>query len=104
MPTEAEDRFFCIGCRVQVVVCSEAQVESPAVRFQREEHLCSRCIVKREKGTKQSEKHFMNPVERGEIGPDLFSAACRMGLKDWSQSTATDPIAPGTEPIMLLIE
>lgn len=23
----------------------------------------------------------MNPFERGEIGPDLFQAACRMGLE-----------------------
>ena len=24
---------------------------------------------------------FVNPFERGEIGPDLFAAACRMGLE-----------------------
>ncbi len=24
---------------------------------------------------------FINPFERGEIGPDLFQAACRMGLE-----------------------
>jgi bifunctional non-homologous end joining protein LigD len=24
---------------------------------------------------------FVNPFERGEIGPDLFQAACRMGLE-----------------------
>ena len=24
---------------------------------------------------------FINPFERGEIGPDLFAAACRMGLE-----------------------
>ena len=24
---------------------------------------------------------FINPFERGEIGPDLFRAACRIGLK-----------------------
>ena len=24
---------------------------------------------------------FINPIERGEIGPDLFRAACRMGLE-----------------------
>ena len=24
---------------------------------------------------------FVNPFERGEIGPDLFRAACRMGLE-----------------------
>jgi bifunctional non-homologous end joining protein LigD len=23
---------------------------------------------------------FVNPFERGEIGPDLFAAACRMGF------------------------
>ena len=24
---------------------------------------------------------FINPFERGDIGPDLFAAACRMGLE-----------------------
>ncbi len=24
---------------------------------------------------------FVNPFERGEIGPDLFAAACKMGLE-----------------------
>jgi bifunctional non-homologous end joining protein LigD len=24
---------------------------------------------------------FVNPFERGEIGPDLYGAACRMGLE-----------------------
>jgi bifunctional non-homologous end joining protein LigD len=24
---------------------------------------------------------FVNPFERGEIGPDLFDAACRLGLE-----------------------
>jgi hypothetical protein len=33
------------------------------------------------------------PLERGEIGPDLFCAACRMGLEAWSASTATGLIA-----------
>jgi hypothetical protein len=55
MPTEAKDRFFCIKCSVQVVVGSEAQVESAAVRFQREQRLCTRCMYKREEGAKQTE-------------------------------------------------
>jgi len=54
MHTEAEDRFFCIECSVQVVVGSEAQVQSAAVRFQREQRLCT----KRKTGTKQVEKHI----------------------------------------------
>ena len=28
-----------------------------------------------------SEGIFINPFERGEIGPDLFRAACQMGLE-----------------------
>jgi hypothetical protein len=35
---------------------------------------------------------FVNPFERGEIGPDLFVAACRMGLEAWCPSAATVPI------------
>ena len=58
MHTEAEDRFFCIECSVQVVVGSEVQVQSAAVRFQREQRLCTRCMSKRETGTKQVEKHI----------------------------------------------
>ena len=58
MPAEAKDRFFCIECSVQVVVGSEAQVQSAAVRFQREQRLCTRCMSKRETGTKQVEKHI----------------------------------------------
>ena len=58
MHTEAEDRFFCIECSVQVVVGSEAQVQSAAVRFQREQRLCTRCMSKRETGSKQVEKHI----------------------------------------------
>ena len=63
MPTEAkEDRFFCIECSVQVVVGSEAQLLSAAVRFQREQRLCTSCMYKREKGAKQAEKHIRQPV------------------------------------------
>src|SRR5690242_16018816 len=38
---------------------------------------------------------FVAPFEQGEIGSDLFRAACRMALKAWSQSAATDPFKPG---------
>jgi ATP-dependent DNA ligase len=31
--------------------------------------------------TRRPEGIFVNPFERGEIGPDLFQAACRMGLE-----------------------
>jgi bifunctional non-homologous end joining protein LigD len=30
---------------------------------------------------RRSDGIFINPFERGEIGPDLFAAACRMGLE-----------------------
>jgi bifunctional non-homologous end joining protein LigD len=33
---------------------------------------------------------FVAPFEQGEIGPDLFRAACRMGLE--ARSVATSPI------------
>jgi hypothetical protein len=35
---------------------------------------------------------FMNPFERGEIGPDLFCAASSWALKAWCRSAATGPI------------
>ena len=31
--------------------------------------------------TRRPEGIFVNPFQRGEIGPDLFLAACRMGLE-----------------------
>jgi hypothetical protein len=31
---------------------------------------------------------FVAPLERGEIGPSLFEAACRMGSRIWSLSAA----------------
>jgi hypothetical protein len=62
MPTEAKDRFFCIECSAQVVVGSEARVQSAAVRFQREQRLGTRCMYKREKVTKQAEKHIRESV------------------------------------------
>jgi hypothetical protein len=63
MPTEAKDRFFCIEYLVQVVVGSEALVQSAAVRFQRQQRLCTRCMYKLEKGTKQAEKHICESVD-----------------------------------------
>jgi hypothetical protein len=57
MPTEAKDRFFCIECMVQVVVGGEPQVQSAAVRFQREQRLCTRCMYKGE-NEKDAEKHI----------------------------------------------
>jgi hypothetical protein len=58
MPTEAKDRFFCIECSLQVVVGSAAQDQSAAVRFQREQRLCTSCMYKRKNGTKQAEKQI----------------------------------------------
>jgi hypothetical protein len=47
---------------VQVVVGSEAQVQSAAVGFQREQRLCTNCMYKREKGAKRAEKHIRESV------------------------------------------
>ena len=55
LDTEAKARFFCIGWSVQVVVGSEAQIQSAAVRFQREQRLCTSCMYKHKKGTEQTE-------------------------------------------------
>jgi hypothetical protein len=62
MPTEAKDRFLCIECLVQVVVGSDAQAQSVAVRFQREHRLCTSCMYKRGNGTKQAEKQIRESV------------------------------------------
>ena len=52
-----KDRFFCIECSVEVVVGSEAQVQSAAIRFQRAQRLCTSCMNKRDL-TKQAGKHI----------------------------------------------
>jgi hypothetical protein len=66
---------------------SEAQVHSAAVRFQREQRLCTKRMYKREKETNHAKSTFVNPFERGEIGPDLFRAAYRMGLEGLMSNT-----------------
>jgi ATP-dependent DNA ligase len=38
---------------------------------------------------------FINPFERGEIGPDLFRAACQMGLKGLVSKRRDRPNQPG---------
>ena len=38
---------------------------------------------------------FVNPFERGEIGPDLFRAACRMGLEGIVSKHRERPYQPG---------
>jgi ATP-dependent DNA ligase len=38
---------------------------------------------------------FVAPFEAGEIGPELFEAACRMGSKDWCRSGVIDRIRLG---------
>src|SRR5262252_9486301 len=37
---------------------------------------------------------FVAPFEQGEIGPDLFRAACNRGSKAWCRSGPIVPIAP----------
>jgi hypothetical protein len=62
MPKEAKDRFLCVECLVQVVIGSEAQVQSATVSFQREQRLCTRCMYKREKETNKPEKQIRESV------------------------------------------
>jgi bifunctional non-homologous end joining protein LigD len=38
---------------------------------------------------------FINPFERGEIGPDLFRAACRMGLEGLVSKRRDSPYQAG---------
>ena len=38
---------------------------------------------------------FVNPFERGEIGPDLFRAACRMALEGLVSKRRDGPIRAG---------
>jgi ATP-dependent DNA ligase len=38
---------------------------------------------------------FVNPFERGEIGPDLFRAACRMGLEGIGSKRRERPYQAG---------
>jgi hypothetical protein len=92
MRAEAKDRFFCIECLVQVVVGSEARIQSAAVTFQRQERLCTRCMYKREKGAKQAEKHIRESVRAWRDRTCPISGFWRFGvethqsgrLKHWS--------------------
>jgi bifunctional non-homologous end joining protein LigD len=38
---------------------------------------------------------FINPFERGEIGPDLFRAACQMGLEGLVSKRRDSPYQDG---------
>ena len=38
---------------------------------------------------------FINPFERGEIGPDLFRAACRLGLEGLVSKRRDRPFQAG---------
>jgi len=38
---------------------------------------------------------FINPFERGEIGPDLFRAACQMGLEGLVSKRRDSPYQAG---------
>ena len=42
---------------------------------------------------------FVAPFEQGEIGPDLFRAACNMGLEGMVSKRADRPIAPAAARI-----
>src|SRR5205814_5219931 len=41
---------------------------------------------------------FVNPFERGEIGPELFRAACRMGLEGLVSKHRDRPYQGGRSP------
>jgi bifunctional non-homologous end joining protein LigD len=42
---------------------------------------------------------FVAPFEQGEIGPDLFRAACNMGLEGLVSKRSIAPVAAGEAPI-----
>jgi hypothetical protein len=44
--------------------------------------------------TRQPDWIFVAPFEQGEIGPNLFVAACNMGLEGMVSNGLTAPIAP----------
>jgi bifunctional non-homologous end joining protein LigD len=43
---------------------------------------------------RRAEGIFVAPFEQGEIGPDLFMAACRSGWEGWFRSAAIALIGP----------
>ena len=45
--------------------------------------------------TRRTEGIFIAPFEQGEIGPDLFRAACRMGLEGLVSKRRDRPYQPG---------
>jgi len=47
---------------------------------------------------------FVNPFERGEIGPDLFRAACRMGLEGLVSKRRDRPYQAGRSKRWLKIK
>ena len=42
---------------------------------------------------------FAAPFEQGEIGPDLFQAACKFGWRAWYRNDGIDHIGPGDRRI-----
>jgi hypothetical protein len=48
---------------------------------------------------RRPEGDFVNPFERGDIGPDLLRAACRMGWRGWSPSTGAGRIGRSVEAL-----
>ena len=47
---------------------------------------------------------FINPFERGEIGPDLFTAACRMGLEGLVSKRRDRPYQAGRSKYWIKIK
>ena len=47
---------------------------------------------------------FVNPFERGEIGPDLFAAACRMGLEGLVSKRRDRPYRGGRSPYWVKVK
>ena len=48
---------------------------------------------------RRPEDNFVNPFERGEMGPDLFRAACRMGLEELVSKRRDHPCRAGDPSI-----
>jgi bifunctional non-homologous end joining protein LigD len=57
-----------------------------------------RLLVRRPEG------NFVNPFERGEIGPELFRAACNMGLEGLVSKRQDRPYRGGRSPYWLKVK
>jgi bifunctional non-homologous end joining protein LigD len=74
-------------CAFDILV--EGGTISGSFRYTSARQAFSAFLARRPKGI------FVNPFERGEIGPELFRAACRMGREGGSRNIGIGGIWPG---------